>query len=480
VPVISIGRTPLLSDRDGRDRPGHDNAKAEPRARAGCAAAVYRSFTTLAENGGLVAAGWSECGGLSRGRRAIMRMPPIRLMAALLLGLAPVAGDGASAQPAPAPQCAQAGPGFAQLGTFNACARFGLDATAEVGHHFIRDDLYVEGARTDDRVPLVYYGSVPRETGREGLVGTLLVRPSVTLVAPTDYGPFTVHVRASSTSSADRLEDVATGPMFLDDAWASVGPLTVGRRFSLFDYNPGFTYKPGYTSYRTTNVVALTSPLGNGAEATLALEDASERRRDEGVWAPYGEAKLPDVVGAFRLNGNWGNAQAAFAVHELTRADWPDCACTGDAKELGFAGSAGVEYRQKFGGTYGRILLAGAAAQGALDYLGVPRFAPDFVADANGSLRPTRGVSALASYEHVWRPDLRTSMSLSWYGTDTAAGDLRWDVRGYLAQFTVEYMPAPNMLVGAEANGVGNNNAGGVGNNNAGGGNGKGGKGGRA
>jgi hypothetical protein len=342
--------------------------------------------------------------------------------------------------------------GLTRLDKITACVRFGLDATAEVGHHFIDRDLWVEGARTWNRLPLVYYGSERREVGGEGLVGTLLVRPSVTMMAPTEYGPLTMHVRASSSSSADRLEDVATGPMFLDDAWASVGPVTVGRRFSLFDYNPGFTYKPAYTSYRTTNVLALTSPFGNGVEATLSLEDSYERRREEGVWAPYGEAKLPDVVGVVRLNRNWGNAQAAFAVHEMARTEWPDCACTGDAKEFGFAGSAGIEYRQKFGDTYGRILLAGAAAQGALDYLGVPRFAPDFVADANGSLRPTRGVSALASYEHVWRPDLRTSVSLSWYGTNTSAGDLRWDARGYLAQFAIEYMPAPNVLVGAEAN----------------------------
>ena len=381
-----------------------------------------------------------------------MRMHCIRLMAALLLGLAPLAAGGASAQPAPAQQCTEAGPGFTRLGNLNACARFGLDATAEVGHHFIRDDLHVEGARTDGRVPLVYYGSVPRELGREGLVGTLLVRPSVTMLTPTDYGPFTVHVRASSSSSADRLEDVSTGPMFLDDAWASVGPVTVGRRFSLFDYNPGFTYKPGYTSYRTTNVLALTSPVGNAVEATLSLEDSSERRRKDAVWAAYGDTRLPDVVGALGLNRSWGNARAAFAVHEIARSDWPDCGCTGDAKEFGFAGSAGVEYRQKFGDTYGRILVSGAVAQGALDYLGIPRFAPDFVAGADGSLHPTRGVSALASYEHVWRPDLRTSVSLSWYGTNTAAGDLRWDARGYLAQFTIEYMPAPNMLVGAEAN----------------------------
>jgi hypothetical protein len=410
---------------------------------------VYRLFTIFTQSALCPAADFELP---FPSRREIMRLRSIRLVVAALVGIAPLPASSASAHPTPSPKCGNAGPAFKPLGDFDACLRLGFDVTAEVGHHFIRDDLYVESARTQDRVPLVYYGSVPRDAGREGLVGTLLLRPSITMLTPTEYGPLTVHVRASATSWADRLEDVSIAPIFLDDAWASVGPLTVGRRFSLFDYNPGFTYKPGYTSYRTTNVLALTSPVGSGAEATLSLEDTSARRREDGVWAPYGDAKLPDVVGVFRLNGNWGNAQAALAVHEIARTDWPDCACTGDAKGVGFAASTGVEYRQKFGGTYGRILLSGAVAEGALDYLGIPHFAPDFVVDANGSLRPTRGVSTLASYEHVWRPDLRTAVSLSWYGTDTVAGDLRWDARGYLAQFTIEYMPAPNVLVGAEAN----------------------------
>jgi Porin subfamily len=383
-----------------------------------------------------------------------MRMHPIRLTVAALFGIAPLAGASTvSAQAtAPATECPEAGPGFTRIGSLGACARLGLDVTGEVGHYFTDHDLHVVPARREDRLPLAYYESVRRELGREGLVGTLLVRPSVTMFTPTSYGPLSVHVRASSTSWADHLENPSTAPVFLDDAWASVGPLTVGRRFSLFDYNPGFTYKPGYTSYRTTNVLALTSPIGNGVDATLSLEDSSARERDDGVWATYGTPKLPDIVGSVQLNRNWGNARAAFAVHEMSRTGWPDCACTGDAEEFGFAGSAGVEYRQKFGDTYGRILLSGAAAQGAIDYLGVPHFAPDFVADANGSLRATRGVSALASYEHVWRPDLRTAVSFSWYGTNTAADDLRWQARGYLAQFTIEYMPAPNVLVGAEAN----------------------------
>jgi hypothetical protein len=379
-------------------------------------------------------------------------MHPIRLSLAALAGIAAVAGGAASAAQSPGPQCTEAGPGFTRLGDLNACARLGLDATAEFGHHFIDRDLHVAPARRDDRFPLIYYDSARREFGREGLVGTLLVKPSLTAFAPTEYGPISLQVRASASSSADRLEDVTTAPIFLDDAWVSVGPLTVGRRFSMFDYNPGFTYKPGYTSYRTTNLLALTSPVGNGVDATLSLEDASVRERDDGVWATYGTPKLPDVVGAVQLNRNWGNARAAFAVHEMERTNWPDCVCTGEAKGFGFAGSAGVEYRQKFGDTHGRILLAGAVAQGALDYLGIPHFAPDFVADADGSLRATRGASALASYEHVWRPDLRTSVSLSWYGTNTAPDALRWHARGYLAQFTIEYMPAPNVLVGAEAN----------------------------
>ena len=377
-------------------------------------------------------------------------MHAFRLTVAVLAGLAALAERPAlsAEMAASAFQCTDAGPNFKQIPNLDACARLGLDTTVELGHQFVRHDLDVEPLRGDDGIAFVNYGAYAREFDKHKVIGSGLVRPNLFLFAPTAYGPLSVNVRVSGQAVADNLNRVSTEPLFVDDAWASLGPATVGRRFSFFDYNPGFTYKPGYTSYRTTNLIGLTSPIGSGVEASLSLEDPSSRRREDGIWAAYAKGRLPDLVGSVRVNGNWGNAHASFALHEVTQPDGVGCPC--ETREIGFAGLAGFEYRQKFGETHGRVMVTGAVADGALDYLGIPRFAPDFITHM-GSLRTTRGASALVSYEHVWRPDLRTAVSFSWYGTDTVTSDLRWYARGHLSQFTIEYMPAPNVFVGAEA-----------------------------
>lgn len=380
-------------------------------------------------------------------------MPVLRLIVAVLFGGNLLLAEHAFSQEkaSSGPQCTNAGSNFTRLGDLNICARIGLDTTAEVGHQFSQYHLYVEMGRGDDRIPWVSYGAFARDSDRHKVVGNLLIRPNLALFAPTEYGPLSINVRTSANSVAEDLTRVATGPLFVDDAWASFGPLTLGRRFSYFDYNPGFTYKPGYTSYRTTNLLAVTVPVTGSVEASLSIEDPSSRRREDGVWAAFDKARVPDLVGAFRINGNAANAQASVAVRQISQMDGLGCPCPRQKGEGGAAGSAAFEYRHKFGETYGRVMVAGAVAQGALDYLGIPSLAPDYIADADGALRATRGVSALASYEHVWRPDLRTAFSFSWYGTNSAASDLRWQAQGYLSQLTVEYMPAPNLFVGAEA-----------------------------
>ena len=93
------------------------------------------------------------------------------------------------------------------------------------------------------------------------------------MLVPTAYSPMWFYVCPSNTSVVDELNPAEVGPVLIYDAWASMGAFTVGRRFSFFDYNPGLSHKPGYASYRSTNVLAVTSPVNAGLSATLALED---------------------------------------------------------------------------------------------------------------------------------------------------------------------------------------------------------------
>ncbi|HYI90428.1 MAG TPA: porin [Beijerinckiaceae bacterium] len=356
-----------------------------------------------------------------------------------------------SAAGTPVTHCPDAGPGFIRLLDFSTCIRLGLDVTAAFADDVAKNDVHANTMRNADGSPAVAYGTESRTGNKHRLGGYALLRPHLSMVTPTEYGPLWIHVRPSNTSVAD-VSPAEVGPVFVDDAWASMGAFTLGRRFSFFDYNPGFNHKPGYTSYRTTNVFAVTSPVTDGLSATLALEDGSYRRRDDEVWALYRKERLPDLVAAVHLNQAWGNAHAAVAAHGLTREEALGCSCPDGTRELGFAGSVGAEYRQTFGTTHGRIMVSGAVAEGALDYLGIPHFASDYIADASGAIRKTKGFSAIASYEHVWLPNLRTSFSFSVYGTTSAANDLQWRAKGQLGQVTIEVMPLPNLILGAELN----------------------------
>ena len=131
--------------------------------------------------------------------------------------------------------------------------------------------------------------------------------------------------------------------------------------------------------------------------------------------------------------------------------------------------TVGGEYRVKWsdvfgpaaGDAYGRLLLQGAVARGAMGYLGIPFFATDYVAGGNGDIRLTKGYSAVASYEHLWTPTLKSTVTYSIFGTTEASpveelspGVPMWfdvKLRGALVQGGIEDMVQPGLVLGAEA-----------------------------
>ena len=58
------------------------------------------------------------------------------------------------------------------------------------------------------------------------------------------------------------------------------------------------------------------------------------------------------------------------------------------------ASSGAIVFGASAGDMYGRLMLQGAVARGAIGYLGIPFFATDYVADADGAIHPTLGYSA--------------------------------------------------------------------------------------
>ena len=109
-------------------------------------------------------------------------------------------------------------------------------------------------------------------------------------------------------------------------------------------------------------------------------------------------------------------------------------------------------FGQSAADTYGRFLFNGAYTNGALSYLGIPRFGTDYVSDVDGKIVKTRAYAAVASYEHVWKPNFKTTLSYSVYSLHSDMKNVDYRVKGSLAQFGAEYMPVPGLMVGTEVN----------------------------
>ena len=110
-----------------------------------------------------------------------------------------------------------------------------------------------------------------------------------------------------------------------------------------------------------------------------------------------------------------------------------------------------------------KVLETGAPA-----YLGIPFFAPDYIAAGDGARYNSKGWSAVTSYEHMLTPRVKLSLSASYFnvwmhsdgepvvpedGPDPLVPDLNFevDVHGTVLQAGLEFMPRAGMVIGVEA-----------------------------
>jgi hypothetical protein len=368
--------------------------------------------------------------------------------------------EGAAAEPQAAgvQACTNVGRGFFRPPGQDVCLKIGLDLLYEGKGDFTHDEITIETQRLE---PKGTPSALPERNDVSNTVTRYRSRTSgtISLTAVSALGdqPMVTHVGLRSgiddTNAADRRtdNDFSIPSTYLDQAWVSAYGITAGLRGSLFDYSSGYGYSGGYASNGRTNAISYEKDFGEIANLGVSIEDNAFRRYQEGVWALYGAQRYPDVVLRGRLTPSWGNLHVAAAAHSVNDS-------INSKEKWGWAANAAVELRTKWsdvvgeaaGDTRGRLLLTGAYTKGALDYLGIPRFSADYIATPDGSVELTDGFSAMASYEHIWRPDLKTTATIAAYRTLNDIPDFRWEARGGLAQAGIEYMPAGNTYLGAE------------------------------
>lgn len=382
---------------------------------------------------------------------------------------------------------------FFKLGDTGFCGKAGYDVMGFAAKDFAISDVAMVGQRLPSLtyaagVPVLYYYPknfspqtfypypgvdaqvnfmAATQTEAGALVGFVNLRLAGQLQSTSFGGLAYVSNNAVNGSMAEGL---------VDQAWIRLGGLEAGIQPSMFGFARwGYSVVPGYSSLVNTPAVSYTyrvdnigSP-GNSASASVAIEDPSRREMADGVLAQYAETRAPDFVAQARYGTPSFLLHIGGALHEIRDEAASNCCASPTESMWGAAGTVGGEYRVKwsdvFGGSagdmYGRFMIQGAVARGATGYLGIPFFATDYVADADGAIHPTLGYSGIASYEHLWTPTLKSSVTYSIFHTSETSGvedlapgfpmsfDVR--VRGSQLQAGIEDMVQPDLMVGLEA-----------------------------
>ncbi|MCJ2123605.1 porin [Methylobacterium sp. J-077] len=301
---------------------------------------------------------------------------------------------------------------------------------------------------------------------------------------------------ATGVDQVARVQQVVN----VDKAFIQFAGLTAGRASSFFDFYAHDFEMSGSTAgsdVGSTNLLAYTATFGNGLSATLSIEDPVFRRTP--IFAPSGGAapvspvfvgytrgapssfanidsiqreRLPDFVGALRLDQAWGSAQVSAATHELNvgtiaigTGSTVSVAHTNSVQ--GWAVQGGLKINAPFVTPGDALYLQGAYGDGAQFYTGYSAFSGSaspnaatiqgqkfnqYFSDATinpftGQLQTSQSVTAVASYLHYWSPDWRSAVFGS-YGAQSFSRSAR------LAQGAAYGLVGSGVITGSNAVGV--------------------------
>ncbi|MGD9804937.1 MAG: porin [Hyphomicrobiaceae bacterium] len=393
-------------------------------------------------------------------------------------------------------RCRRYGPGYSAVGDSGLCAYVGGGVLVQAAKEFTGRDVFLTGQRIPTLftggagVPMVYYhvDDVSKQT-KYPAIGTIasahmMVRGESNLGLMRGFIRVTADARThyeqddGSVSVDLRQIDDSYYIGALEEAWVQWDGLKVGIQPSLFGFNrlPSVV-TPGYTSIVTTLGASYTHVITPNMSVSLGAEDSGRRLMGEGVLARPSRSDTPDVVALFRMATPSTLFHLSGAVHHAEDHVVSDFDAGSAKRVAGWAWSAGLQSRVKWDdllgsagyGQLGRLGLTLANASGALGYLGVPLFSPDYVVGGDGAVNRSTGWSALASYEHMLAPRMKLNLNATFFDLTMhsspeeviphldsgvpALPELNFevDVRGTVLQAGVEYMLATGMVVGFES-----------------------------
>ncbi|WEK48558.1 MAG: porin [Candidatus Kaistia colombiensis] len=298
----------------------------------------------------------------------------------------------------------------------------------------------------------------------------------------TEFGNLTgfIDMRAATGNTYtggqtfSNLVNSATNSAYVDSAYLELGPLKAGRFTSLFDFGRGYDDTGMFGSDSTTDHIQLTYAV-NGFGLAISVEDNRDRGAlgntngvvytvdefgDPAQYFTGGNSNIPDIIGAVTYASGIFSAKVAAAyVNEAVKFGNGSGLSAADPIDLdnqaGWAIGGGLEIALDSFSAGDRFFVSAAYGDNANSFTGITggtsvagTFNP-FSANITASVSPGTSWSALASYKHVWTPQLWSSLSggyANFSGRDQIDGT---NIDAWRAGFTTAYTPVKGLdLVG--------------------------------
>ncbi|MFI5409928.1 porin [Kaistia sp. UC242_56] len=326
------------------------------------------------------------------------------------------------------------------------------------------------GDRSGDDFVGVFNGTYPNSNW-----GNFYTEVSIQATASsvTEYGNLTGFIDMRAKTGNVRGEgdvqdyiNASTNSAYVDSAYLELGPLKAGYFTSLFDFGRGYNDTGMFGSDSTVDHIQLTYAV-NGFGLAISVEDARDRNAFGQVdnladpIGPYytgGQDNIPDIVAAVtyasgifsaKLAGAWTHQAVSIGSGDGSAADPYNY----DAED-GWAIGGGLEIALDNFSAGDRFFVSAAYGDNANSYTGiaggtsVAGFVGPFL-NVDAASRTGSSWSALASYKHVWTPQLWSSLSGGYAQFDGSDDYQDFNVDAWRVGFTTAYTPVKGLdLVG--------------------------------
>jgi hypothetical protein len=298
--------------------------------------------------------------------------------------------------------------------------------------------------------------------------GNFFTEVSIQMTASsvTEYGNLTgfIDMRAATSNSPGTSGETVsqyinntTKSAYVDSAYLELGPLKAGFFTSLFDFGRGYNDTGMFGSDSTVDHIQLTYAV-NGFGLAISVED----QRDRGQLAAYVNNPFdyvetnntPDIVGAVTYASGIFSAKIAAAYTNQAIEQVGDPLDDQFEGKSGWAVGGGLEVALDNFSAGDRFFVSAAYGDNANSFTGiaggtsVAGFAGVGLNSA-ASVAPGTSWSALASYKHVWTPQVWSSLSGGYASYDGSNYNEDLSLDAWRVGFTTAYTPVKGLdLVG--------------------------------